>query len=137
MNEPGIKKNEVKALWVALFAAALLVNACATYHPQPLPAGPDLENRVPRLKVDVRQLPLPMLRSHPFNPDDGLDMTEAAVLALINNPDLKARRREAEVAGAQLFDARLLPDPQISLSGSPSHLGTASSFQCIRDRLEL
>ena len=116
-----MKKTVLNALSSALVAAALIVTivtACATYQPQPLPSVPDLETRVPRLKVDVRQLPLPMLRSHPFNPKDGLDMTEAAILAVINNPDLKARRREAGIAGAQLFNARLLPDPQVSLSGA-------------------
>ena len=113
-----MKKSVLNALNLAIVAAALLVAACATYQPQPLPSVPDLETRVPRLKVDVRQLPLPMLRSHPFNPEDGLDMTEAAVLAVINNPDLKARRRMAGIAGAQLFTARLLPEPQISLSGA-------------------
>jgi outer membrane protein TolC len=65
-----------------------------------------------------------------FNPENGLDMTEAAVLAVINNPDLRARRRKAGIAGAQLFNARLLPDPQVSLSGAhptsgPSPLSNA------------
>jgi cobalt-zinc-cadmium efflux system outer membrane protein len=125
-----MKKTALNALRTAIVAAVLWSNACATYQPQPLPSGPDLENRVPRFKVDVRQLPLPMLRSHPFNPEDGLDMTEAAVLAVINNPDLKARRRMAGIAGAQLFNARLLPDPQVSLSGAhptsgPSPLSNA------------
>jgi hypothetical protein len=32
---------------------------------------------------------------------------------VINNPELKARRGLAEVARAQLFNAHLLPDPQI------------------------
>jgi outer membrane protein TolC len=108
----------MKAVWVIIIATAVQLSACATYQPQPLTARPDLEPRVPRIKVDVRQLPLPMLRSHPFNPNDGLDMTETAILAVINNPDLKARRLEAEIAAAQLFDARLLPDPQLSLSGA-------------------
>jgi cobalt-zinc-cadmium efflux system outer membrane protein len=125
-----MEKAALNALRAAIVAAALLLNACATYQPQPLPTGPDLENRVPRLKIDVRQLPLPMLRSHPFNPENGLDMTEAAVLAVINNPDLKARRYKAGIAGAQLFNARLLPDPQVSLSGAhpttgPSPLSNA------------
>jgi outer membrane protein TolC len=103
--------------WFTTLAILLLLGACATYKPQPLPEGPDLETQVPRLKIDVRQLPLPLLRSHPFNPENGLDMTEAAILAVINNPELKASRRQADVAQAQLFNARLLPDPQISLSG--------------------
>jgi hypothetical protein len=100
---------------LTVLAILMLLGACTTYKPQPLPEGPDLETQVPRLKINVRQLPLPLLRSHPFNPENGLDMIEVAILAVINNPDLKARRRQAEVARAQLFDARLLPDPQISI----------------------
>ena len=112
------KKRDLNTVWIAIFAATALLNACAMYRPQPLPEAPDLEHQVPRLKIDARQLPLPQLRSHPFNPDDGLDMTEVAILAVINNPDLKARRLEAAIVGAQLFDARLLPDPQVSLNGA-------------------
>jgi cobalt-zinc-cadmium efflux system outer membrane protein len=142
MSPPSKIKNDLKAVWIVIFAAAVLLNACATYHPQPLPAGPDLQNWVPRLKVDVRQLPLPALRSHPFNPDDGLDMTEVAILAVVNNPDLKVRRREAEIAGAQLFDARLLPDPQVSLSGAhptsgPSPLSDAYGIGLSYDLMTL
>jgi hypothetical protein len=51
-----MEKAALNALRAAIVAAALLLNACATYQPQPLPTGPDLENRVPRLKIDVRQL---------------------------------------------------------------------------------
>lgn len=99
-------------------ATVLLLTACATYQAAPLPDKPDLNAEIPSLSVDVRQLPLPSLRSHPFDPLDGLDMTEVAILAVVNNPDLKAQRRKAEVARAQLFNARLLPDPQLSLNGA-------------------
>jgi cobalt-zinc-cadmium efflux system outer membrane protein len=121
------------ARWLMMLVIIILLSACATYKPQPLPEGPDLETQVPRLKIDVQKLPLPVLRSHPFNPENGLDMTEVAILAVINNPELKASRRQAEVAQAQLFNARLLPDPQISLSGAhptsgPSPLSEAYGF---------
>jgi outer membrane protein TolC len=104
-------------LWLTLLGIIILPGACATYAPKPLPEEPDLAAQVPRLRVDALQLPTP-LRVHPFNPEDGLDMTEVAILAVINNPELKARRRLASVAQAQLFNARLLPDPQISVSGA-------------------
>jgi cobalt-zinc-cadmium efflux system outer membrane protein len=100
-----------------LLVLAVLFGACTTYKPLTLPEGTDLETQVPRITVDVQKLPLPFLRSHPFNSGNGLDLTETAILAVINNPDLKARRRQAEIAQAQLFNARLLPDPQLSLSG--------------------
>jgi cobalt-zinc-cadmium efflux system outer membrane protein len=127
---------------LAMLALLMLLGACATYKPQPLPREPDLEAQVPRLKIDVEKLPLPMLRSHPFNPENGLDMTEVAILAVINNPELKARRRQADVARAQLFNARLLPDPQISVSGAyptsgPSPLTDAYGFGLNYDLMAL
>jgi cobalt-zinc-cadmium efflux system outer membrane protein len=130
------------ARWSAMLAILIFLGACATYEAQPLPEQPDLETQVPRLKIDVQQLPLPVLRSHPFNPENGLDMTEVAILAVINNPELKARRRHAEVGRAQLFDAHLLPDPQISLSGGyptsgPPPLSDAYGFGLNYDLMAL
>ncbi|MHB8743514.1 MAG: TolC family protein [Sulfuricaulis sp.] len=91
------------------------LSGCATYEPRPLAAHPDLAERVP-LTVDTGELSLPPLQRRVFNPTAGLDMTDMAILAVINNPDLKVQRSRAEVAHAQLFAARLLPDPQLSLS---------------------
>lgn len=95
--------------------ATLGLGACATYAPRPLPQQPGLAARVP-LHIDTGALSLPALRRHVFNPADGLDMTEVAMLAVVNNPELKAQRLKAGVARAQLFAARLLPDPQLALS---------------------
>ena len=49
-----------------------------------------------------------------INLADGLDLTEIGIVAVLNNPDLKARRAQLQVAQAQAFAAGLLPDPQIS-----------------------
>ncbi|MHB8727744.1 MAG: TolC family protein [Sulfuricaulis sp.] len=102
---------------LALLLAGLLLGlgGCAIYAPRPLAKQADLAAQVP-LRVDASTLSLPALRHHVFNPADGLDMTETAMLAVVNNPDLKVQRRKADVAHAQLFAARLLPDPQLSLS---------------------
>ncbi len=109
-------RRHVSGCMLALaLAAALGLGACATYTPRSLPQQPDLAAHVP-LRIDSGALSLPALRRHIFNPADGLDMTEVAMLAVVNNPDLKAQRRQDGVARAQLFAARLLPDPQLSLS---------------------
>jgi cobalt-zinc-cadmium efflux system outer membrane protein len=96
---------------VTLSFAALA--GCATYSPVALPTAPDLAEQAP-LTVDTRSLPLPPLQHYLFNPSDGLDMTEVAILAVVTNPALRAERAKAKVAQAQLFQARLLPDPQLS-----------------------
>ena len=95
---------------------SLLLGACADYRPKPLPAQPDLEKVVPHVQIDTARLPRPQLFAHAFDPADGLDMTEIAQLAVLNDPELRAQRLKARVASAQVFSARLLPDPQLSLS---------------------
>ena len=66
------------------------------------------------LNIDAGKMPLPELRTHRFDPDDGLDITEVAMLAVANNPDLRLARDDAHIARAQAFAAGLLPDPQIA-----------------------
>jgi len=98
------------------------LGACATYKSLPLPAGPDLATSAARLKVDVSRLRLGPLEAHRFDPAGGLDPTDIAILAVLNSPDLQAKRALAKVAAAQAFSAGLLPDPQLALSADiPDH----------------
>jgi cobalt-zinc-cadmium efflux system outer membrane protein len=101
--------------WSVLLAGALL-GACATYAPLPLPQESDLAPELRSIRVDSSALAVPALQHHGFDPSDGLDAIEVAMLAVINNPDLQAQRRKAGVTCAQVFAAGLLPDPQLSLT---------------------
>ncbi|MCC7411515.1 MAG: TolC family protein [Gammaproteobacteria bacterium] len=103
--------------FVAVLGASVLIAGCARYQPQPLPDVPDLVVDAGHVRIAVERLPRPDLLGRGFDPDNGLDMIEVAQLAVVNNPDLVAMRRRSEVARAQVFAARLLPDPQLSLSG--------------------
>lgn len=97
--------------------AALVLDACSTYQPMPLSDKPATLQEIPHLTIDAKQLPLPELPAHPFAPsDEGLDITDIAILAVVNNPDIKAARNDAKIAHAQAFSASLLPDPQLGLS---------------------
>lgn len=96
-----------------LAACALLLGGCAAYHPDPLPAAADLA-RVPRLTVPAASLGLPGLRPGPFDPALGLTETNIITLAVAENPRLKAERLRAGLARAQLLEAGLLPDPQLT-----------------------
>lgn len=99
---------------VALVAGcAALVSGCATYHSKPLPTGPDLA-RAPALTVKSSSLGVPGLTSDSFEPAKGLTETNIVTLAVVDNPQLKAARLRAGVARAQLLEAGLLPDPQVS-----------------------
>lgn len=91
---------------------ALTLGGCAIYKPAPLPRG--AEPRFADLTVDRSTLPFPHLAHHPFNADDGLDSTEVAMLAVVNNPALKLARDDVGISHAQAFAAGLLPNPTIS-----------------------
>ena len=96
-----------------LLGVGILLAGCARYVPRPLPAAPNL---IPpfRLTVGPDRFACPPIKAHPFNSENPLDIAGVAGFAVVNNPDLRATRQKAGVARAQLFDARLLPDPQIS-----------------------
>ena len=96
--------------------ASAVLTACQTYEPTPLNNHPDLLLETASLKISPSDLPLPELGSHPFDPSRPLDMDEVAMIAVVNNPDLKAMRGQVGVAEAQAFAAGLLPNPQLSLA---------------------
>ncbi len=99
--------------------ACLLVSSlagCALYHARPLPQKPDLQAGIRPLHMDVRDIHLPGLKPHPFDPAKGLDMTDVAILAVVNNPALRTARAQAHAGEAQAFVAGLLPGPQINYS---------------------
>lgn len=100
---------------IASMTSVLLLAGCATYQPRPLPIADDLLSQLPA-SVVTSPVELPPLRHHVLNPKSGFDATGVAMLAVVNNPDLKARRKRLGIAKAQVFAARLLPDPQLSLS---------------------
>ena len=100
----------------ALLATALLLGGCAGYRPAPLPASADLAASAQGLDVARSAIALPVLAHYAFDPARPLDATGVAILAVLNNPSLKAERARLGVARAQAFDAGLLPDPQLSLT---------------------
>ncbi len=100
-------------LFVALGLAGVLAG-CAGYHERPLPGAAAEAASVTALRIDPARLRLDPLRSIVIDPSDGFSPLEIAVLAVLNNPDLEAKRAAAGVTAAQIFTAGLLPDPQIS-----------------------
>lgn len=96
--------------WV--FVSALLAG-CATYRPLPLD-NTMRQQKLADITVPAAAMPVPELRAHRFDPSDGLDVTEVAMLAVANNPDLRSQRDDLGIARAQAFAAGLLPDPQLS-----------------------
>ena len=112
----------------AAAACSMHLVGCTIYQEKPLDYGTSLPTSLSGVVIDKEVMPLPELRSHVFDPSDGLDMTEVAMLAVVNNPALRLARDDAGVARAQAFAAGLLPDPQISLSRDfPFNGATAST----------
>jgi cobalt-zinc-cadmium efflux system outer membrane protein len=114
------------AVW--LFIGVIgLSSGCASYRSRPLNERPALvSDPVPLLTEAMKHLPKDAQR-HRFDPSNGLDLTEIATLAVVNNPDLMAQRAKLGIADAQVFSAQLVPDPQIATSldrpmGSPTGL---------------
>lgn len=105
----------MRARRISAVACSVWLAGCATYSPQPLGEGQGAKD-VSQLSVDASTMPLPALRTHRFDLSHGMDVTDVAILAVANNPDLKVTRDQLGIARAQAFQAGLLPDPQISIN---------------------
>lgn len=109
---------------------ALALASCAAYVPEPLGDQPDLAPSVRALLVSPDEFPLREVGTHRFDLRGPLDPDDVAMIAVANNPDLRATRTRIGVAKAQVFAAGILPNPQFSfdygfLIGGP---GTTDSI---------
>jgi len=124
-------------VWVLI--AFLMVGGCATYHPMPLTpetvqAGlkpPDMNE----VRLQAGKIKHPLLKPVLFDDRDGLSPDEAAILAVIVNPTLRAVRDQQGIASAQLLQAGILPNPQLlyvtdvpAAGGVTSDTNTAFDF---------
>ncbi len=108
----------MKRCYSVFLLATSLLAGCASYSPSPLRrpsdvlASPDMAI----LSADAQKLERPYLTPQAIDLSAPLTPNALAVIAVIENPDLKAQRLKAGVTDAQVFSARLLPDP--TLQGS-------------------
>jgi outer membrane protein TolC len=98
----------MQRLFLMLLLACLGLCGCVAYHEQPLPDDEALLSDLTMVRDGYQQ-------TLAFDLSDGVDIDEAAVIAVVNNPGLRALRAGYGVADAQVFAAGLFPDPQISL----------------------
>jgi outer membrane protein, heavy metal efflux system len=117
---------------IASFAGVLVLSGCVAYRAQPLEPDllwSDLEKiRLDDLiasEADEGEQPTDEEDRLPvFDYADGLSADEAAALATVLNPDLRAFRMQKQVAEGQLVSAGLLPNPDIDTRWlSPTHGG--------------
>ena len=112
--------------------ALLLASGCAGPPPEPLSgaaveaalAPPDLE----AIRVQAPLVEHPLLPGVAFDERDGLSADEAAILAVLANPTLRAVRDRRGIAAAELLRAGILPNPTLSASvGWPVGAGTGDT----------
>jgi outer membrane protein TolC len=114
---------------IGIWASALLISGCATYHPLPLPPRARLADRI----TDVRHvLPGRERGAGSTVIDVGAPLTadQIGLLAVLNDPELLSERGEFDLAQANLVQSALLPNPSASLGyaallGGP---GTAAAY---------
>jgi cobalt-zinc-cadmium efflux system outer membrane protein len=96
------------------------IAGCGTYRPAPLDDTFIRAELIPPGADSVRTLGLalqhPLLEPLAYDPTDGLSPDEAAVFAVVANPDLRAVRKQRGVSRAALIAAGILPNPQLSAS---------------------
>ena len=71
------------------------------------------------IRIGAAHLAHPILHPIRFDLADGLSPDEAAVLAVLVHPTLRALRDREKLARAQLLQAGLLPNPELSASLEP------------------
>lgn len=105
---------------IALPLALLPLTACAGPPPKPL-SGSEVEAALAPPDLAAIRVRAPLVE-HPLLPPvslderDGLSADEAAVLAVLANPALRAARDRRGIAGAELLRAGILPNPTLSAS---------------------
>jgi outer membrane protein, heavy metal efflux system len=102
--------------FLVLTVFAIIFIGCATYHKLPLNQETVSENLKPpsleAVRIEAKSIKHPILKPIEFNLRDGLSPDEAAILAVVANPALRAIRDQKGIAAAQLLQAGILPNPQ-------------------------
>ena len=121
-----------------LLLPVLAAVGCQSFHAVPLTTQAVNESLIPpsdkALHVEAANLSHPILRPLSLDLRKGLTPRSAGVLAVLVNPQLKALRDQRAIAGAQLLQAKLLPNPtfnagvDVPTDGSIADAVTGSLF---------
>jgi len=123
-----------KTWLILIFFLSLM--GCAEYKSLPITPETVSASLTPPSFTDIRtqarDIRHPVLKPVLFDETDGLSPDEAAILAVLINPSLRAMRDRRAIASSQLLQAGLLPNPQLSYSPSfptgGSTAGTINAF---------
>jgi outer membrane protein TolC len=99
------------------YSIALFIPACQSYQPMP-PSAEAIAQSMPSSMLnetgEAATFHHPLLRPVIIPSDGTLTPTAAAVIAVLRSPTLRALRTRRGVAEAQLLQAGILPNPQLS-----------------------
>ena len=117
-------KHAARGAWWLL--GVIVLGGCASYRPLPL----DADSAAGTSLADAAQhIEHPRLTSLTIDPNGPWDDLQLADLAIVISPELRALRAQRKIAGAQVFNAGLLPDPQIGIGvDRPDGSGLVSAF---------
>lgn len=104
----------------SILIVVVMISGCAAYRPMPITTEavnarlqpPDMKE----LRILATRFRHPILRPIQLNPNEGLSPDGAAVLAVLLNPSLRAKRDQRALSSAQLLEAGLLPNPELAYS---------------------
>lgn len=96
-------------------AATALLGGCALYHPLPLARGPDLAGRLAALRTEVPAT-RPGEPARRIATERPLGIDDVGLLAVLNDPQLRAEQGQMDTAQATLLQSSLLPNPAASVS---------------------
>lgn len=108
---------------LGMVATAVLLGGCALYHPLPLAHGPDLLTGLSSLQTRVPPTQ-PGEAGRRIEVSGPLDIDDVGLLAVLNDPELRAEQGQVDVAQANLLQSSLLPNPSASVSFTPLLGGT-------------
>src|SRR5580693_5033831 len=101
-----------------LVGLILILGGCSQYKAMPLsPSSVQRGLAAPKadqLRVAAQSLKHPLLKPIVFDDHDGLTPDQAAIMAVLVNPSLRAARDQRGLAAAQLLQAGILPNPQVN-----------------------
>jgi outer membrane protein, heavy metal efflux system len=117
--------QRVLRLGTPAIACAALLGGCALYHGLPLAERPDLASQLSQLHARIPAAAGEAPRIIPT--DEPLAIDDVGLLAVLNDPDLRAEGGAFDAARAGLLQASLLSNPAASLSFEPLLGGIGTS----------
>ncbi|MGC8624733.1 MAG: TolC family protein [Phycisphaerae bacterium] len=122
MDHMKFNGNGKKLFGITAIVCILALAGCQSYHPKPLTQSVIKKAlAVPgwqQLRISAKRIHGIGMPPLPLHPNGGLTPDEAAVIAVILNPSLRIARDQRGEAAAQVIQAGILPNPQLSDSAA-------------------